>query len=88
MAQHLLQNPSCAREYNDNKFFILVRGRTSFHLTTLEATYIKKITHYFPLLLLVAPFVNRDGAFFLFRQLCLNISHSLHVFHSISDGFS
>ena len=39
--QHLLQNPTCAREYNDNKFSILARGRTSFHLLTLEATYIK-----------------------------------------------
>ena len=41
IGQHLLQNPTCAREYNDNKFSILARGRTSFHLSTLEATYIK-----------------------------------------------
>ena len=41
---HLLQNPTCAREYNDNKFSILARGRTSFHLSTLEATYIKTST--------------------------------------------
>ena len=41
IAQHLLQNPTCAREYNDNKFSILARGRTSFHLSTLEVTYIK-----------------------------------------------
>ena len=33
--------PTCAHEYNDNKFSILARGRTSFHLSTLEATYIK-----------------------------------------------
>ena len=39
--QHLLQNPTCAREYNDDKFSVLARGRTSFHLSTLEATYIK-----------------------------------------------
>ena len=39
--QRLLQNPTCAQEYNDNKFSILARGRTSFHLSTLEATYIK-----------------------------------------------
>ena len=37
--QHLLQSPTC--EYNDNKLSILARGRTSFHLSTLEATYIK-----------------------------------------------
>ena len=41
IGQHLLQNRICAREYNDNKFSILSRGRTSFHLSTLEATYIK-----------------------------------------------
>ena len=41
IGQHLLQNPTCAHEYNDNKFSILARGRTSFHLSTFEATYIK-----------------------------------------------
>ena len=41
IGQHLLQNPTCAHEYNDNKFSILARDRTSFHLSTLEATYIK-----------------------------------------------
>ena len=41
IGQHLLHNPICAREYNDIKFFILAHGRTSFHLSTLEATYIK-----------------------------------------------
>ena len=38
---HLLQNPTCAHKYNDNKFSILARGCTSFHLSTLEAPYIK-----------------------------------------------
>ena len=41
IGQHLLQNPTCAHEYNDNKFSILACGRTSFHPSTLEATYIK-----------------------------------------------
>ena len=41
IGQHLLQNPICALEYNDNKFSILARGRTSFPLSTLEATCIK-----------------------------------------------
>ena len=41
IGQHRLQNPTCAREYNDNKFCILFHGCTSFHLSTLEATYIK-----------------------------------------------
>ena len=41
IGQHLLQNPACAREYNDNKFSILARGHTFFHFSTLEAMYIK-----------------------------------------------
>ena len=41
IGQHFLQKPTCAREYGDNKFSILARGRTSFHLSTLKATYIK-----------------------------------------------
>ena len=41
IGQHLLQHPTCSREYNDGKFSILARGRTSFHLSTLSATYIK-----------------------------------------------
>ena len=41
IGQHLLHNPTCAREYNDNKLSILARSRTSFYLSTLEATYIK-----------------------------------------------
>ena len=41
VGQHLLQNPTCACEYNDNNFSILAHGCTSFHLSTLEATYIK-----------------------------------------------
>ena len=30
IGQHLLQNPSCARKYNDGKFSILDQGRTAF----------------------------------------------------------
>ena len=41
IGQHLQQNPTCAREHNDNKLSILARCRTSFHLSVLEATYIK-----------------------------------------------
>ena len=88
IGQRLLQNPTCAREYNDNKFSILARGRTFFHLSILEATYIKtskpnlckqkkfvyglKITHWFPFLLLVAFFTNHDRAFF-FLVNCVSI---------------
>ena len=90
IGQHLLQNPTCAHQYNDNKFSILARGRTSFHLSTLEATYIKtskpnlckqkefvyglKITHYLPLLLLVTSFTNHDRALFPFFPFSSTVS--------------
>ena len=82
IGQHLLQNPTCAREYSDNKFSLLACGCTSFHLSTLEAMYIKtskpnlckqkafvyglKITHWFLLLPLVASFTNHEVVFTLF----------------------
>ena len=36
IGQQLLQNPTCAREYNDGKFSIHSLGQTSFHLSTLK----------------------------------------------------
>ena len=41
IGQHLLQNSTCACEYNDNKFSIFAHGCKSFHLFTLEAMFIK-----------------------------------------------
>ena len=38
---HLLQNPTCAQHYDDSRFSILARGRSPFHLSALEATFIK-----------------------------------------------
>ena len=38
---HLLQNPDCAQHYDDNMFSILAIGRSPFHLSALEATFIK-----------------------------------------------
>ena len=37
---HLLQNPDCAQHYDD-MFSILAIGRSPFHLSALEATFIK-----------------------------------------------
>ena len=39
--QHLLDNPQCALHYNNKNFSILARCRSSFHLSALEATFIK-----------------------------------------------
>ena len=38
---HLLRNPTCAQHYNDSMFSILAKGRSPFHLSALEATFIK-----------------------------------------------
>ena len=38
---HLLQNPTCAQHYDDSRFSILAKGRSPFHLSALEATFIK-----------------------------------------------
>ena len=43
IGQHLLNNIKCAAQYDDNQFSILAKGRTLFHLSTLEATFIKML---------------------------------------------
>ena len=40
VAKHLCENADCAAAYNPDWFTILDQGRTSFHLSTLEASYI------------------------------------------------
>ena len=41
IGNHLSQNPTCAQHYDDSRFSILVQGRSPFHLSALEATFIK-----------------------------------------------
>ena len=43
IGQHLLDNAQCSLYYNNKKFSILARGRSSFHLSALEATFIKSL---------------------------------------------
>ena len=38
---HLLQKPTCAQHYDDSRFSILAQSRSPFHLSALEATFIK-----------------------------------------------
>ena len=38
---HLLRNPTCVQDYDDSMFSILEKGRSPFHLSALEATFIK-----------------------------------------------
>ena len=38
---HLMQNPECATQYSNDQFSILAKARSMFHLSVLEATYIK-----------------------------------------------
>ena len=55
IGQHLLNNAQCSLHYNNEKFSILVRGRSFFHLSALEATFIKSFN---PLLSKQKEFVN------------------------------
>ena len=41
IGQDLLDNPICAKNYCDERFTILSFGRSSFHLSALEAVYNK-----------------------------------------------
>ena len=43
IGQHLLDNAQCALHYSNKKFSILARGGSSFHLSALEATFIKSL---------------------------------------------
>ena len=43
IGQHLLDNAQCALHYSNEKFSILARDRSSFHLSALEATFIKSL---------------------------------------------
>ena len=43
IGQHLLDNAQCALHYSNEKFSILARGRSSFDLSALEATFIKSL---------------------------------------------
>ena len=36
-----LQNPVCAQHYDDIRFSIFAQGHSPFHLSALEATFIK-----------------------------------------------
>ena len=38
---HLLHNPTCTQHYDDSMFSILAKGHSPFHLSALEATFIK-----------------------------------------------
>ena len=38
---HLLQKPTCAQHYNSSRFCTLAQRRSPFHLSALEATFIK-----------------------------------------------
>ena len=45
IGQHLLDNPVCASHYNDEKFSILARGCSLFHLSALEAILLLNLSN-------------------------------------------
>ena len=40
--QHLLENAQCAANYNEDQFSILDTARNGFHLSVLEASYMRE----------------------------------------------
>ena len=42
IGQHLLENAQCAANYNEDQFSILDTARNGFHLSVLEASYIRE----------------------------------------------
>ena len=71
MAQHLVANPICADQCNADMFRILSRGRSSFNLRMLEATFI----------LTTDPILCRQKE--LVRSLCL-FQHGKQCDHSLA----
>ena len=43
IGEHLLYNAQCVLHYSNKRFSILARGRSFFHLSALEATFIKSL---------------------------------------------
>ena len=43
IGQHLLDNAQCTLHYSNEKFSILTGGRSSFHFSALDATFIKSL---------------------------------------------
>ena len=43
---HLIQKPVCAQHYDDSRFSVLAQGRSPFHLSALEATFITKLSQW------------------------------------------
>ena len=73
---HHLQNPTCAQHYDDSRFSILAQGRSPFHLSALEATFIKTSN---PALCRQKEFVYCTA-----WRLCTNDAFSLIYFQPIT----
>ena len=66
---HLLQNSTCAQHYDDSSFSILFKGHFLFHVSALEATFLK----------LLIPFSVGKNNLSTFKNLALTFSLSLAV---------
>ena len=43
IAEHLLSNPVCARNYDDGRFSVLSKARNDYHLNVLESLFMKTV---------------------------------------------
>ena len=65
IAEHLLNNPGCGKNYHQDMFEILAHARSPFHLSILESLY---ITYFKPILCKQKQFVYSTV---LFKWNCL-----------------
>ena len=90
IGQHFLENLPCASQYSDTKFSILARGHTSFHLSALQANFIKSfqpnLCRYREFLLQFKIHSKRSFTFISnWLPLLTNQTHSRFLFFSIPD---
>ena len=74
IGQHLLQNKTCANNFNTNQFSILAKARTQFHLSTLEATLIR----------ILKPELCRQKGICLFKVIYFSYANETQRFDPIS----
>ena len=74
---HLLQNVFCPQHYNGRRFYTLAQGRSRFHLSALEAAFIKTSN----------PFLCRQTNLIIAERLYTNDDLSLVFFLPITARF-
>ena len=85
IGHHLLRNPNCAQHYDDSMFSILAKGRSPFHLSALEATFIKTSN---PILCRQKEFVYNLKILHVYAELCTYCVLLRYHAHWLSANYS